>query len=58
MISPLSLTIANLVMQDLETKAIAMLGFQLSFYFRYRDDIVMSTVPSDMIDTLQYFDNF
>ncbi|KAG5344029.1 GTD2A protein, partial [Acromyrmex charruanus] len=33
------------------TKAIAILGFQLSFYFRYVDDIVMA-VPSDMIDLI------
>ena len=36
-------------MQDSEIKAIAMLGFQLLFYFRYVDDIVM-VIPSDMID--------
>jgi len=46
--SLLSLIIADLVMQDLETKAIAMLGFQLPFYFRYVNDIMM-VIPSDMI---------
>ena len=45
-------------MQDLETKAIARLGFQLPFYFRYVDDIVMA-VPSDMIDfILTTFNSF
>ena len=51
--SPLSPIIADLIIQDLKTKAITMLRFQLSFYFRYVDDIVIA-VPSDMID----FDNF
>jgi len=45
--SPLPPIIVDLVMQDLETKTIAMLGFQLPFYFRYVDDIVMMVLPDN-----------
>jgi len=51
--SLLSLIIADLVMQDLETKAIAMLGFQLPFYFRYvNDDHDGNSVWYDFILTI------
>jgi len=44
--SPLSPIIADIVMQDLETCCLRKANCQLSFYFRYVDDIVMAT-PSD-----------
>jgi len=47
--SPLSPIIADVVMQDLETACLNRIKFQLTFYSRYVDDIVMA-VPSDKID--------
>jgi len=41
MSSPLSPIIADLVMQDLETAALESLPFNLSFYYRYVDDIIL-----------------
>ena len=53
--SLLSSIIVDLIMQNLEIKAIAMLGFQLG---SSDDDIVMA-VPSDMIDfILTTFNSF
>lgn len=56
--SPLSPIIADIVLQDLEEKALNTLRFTPRFYFRYVDDILM-TVPSDSIDsTLLIFNSF
>jgi hypothetical protein len=56
--SPLSPIIADLVMQDLEAKALERIEIRLPFYFRYVDDIVMA-VPNDLIDfTLTTFNSF
>jgi len=49
--SPLSPVIADLVMQDLETTAVTNLPFQLSFYHRYVDDILLAA-PSDSLHLL------
>jgi len=49
--SPLSPVIADIVMQDLETSAIKNLPFQLPFYFRYVDDIIL-TAPSNSLHLL------
>jgi len=49
--SPLSPVIADVVMQDLETTCLNRINFQLTFYYRYVDDIVMAT-PSDKIDLI------
>jgi len=49
--SPLSPVIADVVMQDLETARLNRINFQLTFYFRYVDDIVMAT-PSDKVDLI------
>jgi len=48
--SPLSPIIADLVMQDLETSAIKKLPFDIPFYFRYVDDILLA-IPENEIDT-------
>jgi len=56
--SPLSLIVADIVMQDLETECIKKLDFHLTFYFRYVDDIILVT-PNDKIDIiLQTFNNY
>jgi len=49
--SPLSPIIADLVMQDLENTCLDRINHQLTFYFRYVDDIVMAA-PSDKIDLI------
>jgi len=55
--SPLSPIISDLVMRDLEERALETLGLPLPFYFRYVDDIVMA-IPSDSINkTLNTFNN-
>jgi len=41
--SPLSSVIANLVLQDMEKKALNSLFFHISFYIYYVDDIAMGT---------------
>jgi hypothetical protein len=56
--SPLSPIIADLVMQDLESRALKKIGVELPFYFRYVDDIVMA-VPNNLIEfTLLTFNSF
>jgi len=56
--SPLSPIIADLVMRDLEEKALATLGCSVPFYSRYVDDIAMA-VPLDKVnDVLMTFNNF
>jgi len=40
--SPMSPIIAGLVMDDLETKALKILNFQLPLYYRYVDDIMLA----------------
>jgi len=47
--SPLSPIIADLVMQDIETKAIEKLPCALPFFYRYVDDIILA-VPIDLVD--------
>lgn len=55
--SPLSPIIADIVLQDLESKALQQLKFVPTFYFRYVDDIIL-TVPSNQIDnTLTMFNS-
>jgi len=49
--SPLSPVITDVVMQDLETACLNKINFQLTFYSRYVDDIVM-VIPSDKIDLI------
>jgi len=46
--SSLSPIISDLVMRDLEGRALETLGFFLPFYLRYVDDIAMA-IPSDSI---------
>lgn len=56
--SPLSPIIANLVLQDLENKALESLSYVPSIYIRFVDDILMA-VPTDSItETLNIFNSF
>ena len=55
--SPLSPVIADIVMQDIENKALETLGSKLPFYFRYVDDIACA-VPNNLIErTLEIFNS-
>jgi len=55
---PLSPIVADIVMQDLETECINKFDFQLTFYFRYVDDMILAA-PSDKIDMiLKSFNNY
>ncbi|XP_072763715.1 uncharacterized protein [Anoplolepis gracilipes] len=57
MSSPLSPIIADIVLQDLESKTLNTLQFIPPFYFRFVDDIIIA-VPSDTIDeTLNTFNS-
>ena len=50
--SPLSPIAADIVLDDLESKGIAFLPFQLPFYFRYVDDII-TAVPFNKIEIIK-----
>ena len=51
--SPLSPIAADIAMDDLETKCIASLPFQLPLFFRYVDDII-TAVPTNESATLKH----
>lgn len=56
--SPLSPIIANIVLQDLEEKALAALTFTPPFYVTYVDDVALA-VPSSLLEyTLNIFNSF
>jgi len=56
--SPLSPIIADTVMQDLETKCLKRSNCQLTFYFRYVDDIVMATHPNHINVIFKTFNDY
>jgi len=56
--SPLSPIIADLVLQDLETKAIEILPFELPLYFRYVDDILLAAPFDHLNKILEIFNSF
>jgi len=49
--SPLSPILADIVMQDLEEKAIMNIDIDFPFYYRYVDDVVLLT-PVDKVNTI------
>jgi len=55
--SPLSPILADIVMQDLELKAIKELNIRFPFYYRYVDDIVLLTPDNMVDDILNTFNN-
>ncbi|XP_070170456.1 uncharacterized protein [Polyergus mexicanus] len=56
--SPLSPIIADVVLQDLEEKALATLCFTPSFYLRYVDDIALAAPSSAFEHILSVFNSF
>ncbi|XP_071639780.1 uncharacterized protein [Temnothorax longispinosus] len=56
--SPLSPIVADIVMQDLEVKALAILDFIPPFYCRYVDDIAMAVPSTSCTYTLEIFNSF
>jgi len=55
--SSLSPIIADLVMKDLECKALERFGTEIPFYFRYVDDIV-TAIPNHLIEKFLGVFNF
>lgn len=58
MSSPLSPIIADIVLQDLEDRALANLNFTLSFCVRYVDDVALYVPSSSVNYTLNVFNSF
>ncbi|XP_018375985.1 PREDICTED: uncharacterized protein LOC108769469 [Trachymyrmex cornetzi] len=56
--SPLSPVIADIVLQDLERKALDTLGFYIPFYVRYVDDIAMGAPFDKTSKILEVFNSF
>lgn len=56
--SPLSPIIADIVLQDLETKALESIRYTPLLYFRYVDDVVMTSSSHLIEHTLQIFNSF
>jgi len=55
--SPISPIIANIVMEDIETKALHNLNINLPFYYRYVDDIAMAIPREDSQRVLYTFNS-
>lgn len=56
--SPLSPVLADLVLQDIENKALYRIGFKLPLFFRYVDDIILA-VPNDHVNKItEIFNSF
>ena len=55
--SPLSLIIADIVMQDLE-KMLNSLDFDISFYYRYVDDIIIAIPSFKVQEVLEKFNSY
>jgi len=56
--SPLSPIIADLVLRDIETKAISKLNFELPLYYRYVDDILLAASKDQLDAILDTFNSF
>src|SRR5436190_18076462 len=56
--SPLSPVIADITLQDLESRAIENLPFKPLFYFRYVDDVVLMAPPSIFATVQETFNSF
>jgi len=56
--SPISPIIADIVLQDLENKALEKLKFTPCFYLRYVDDIVLTLPSLEYNHTLNIFNSF
>lgn len=56
--SPLSPIMTDIVLQDLEERALTSLNFTPSFYVRYVDDIALAAPSSALEHTLSVFNSF
>jgi len=56
--SPLSPIIANLVLQDLEERALEKINCNIPFYYRYVDDIVLAAPIDHIIKIIDTFNGF
>ena len=56
--SPLSPVIADLVMRRLETVSLMSLNLDVTFYFRYVDDICTAVEPSKIDSIVKQFNSF
>jgi len=56
--SPLSPIIANIVLQDLEKKTLERIDYNILFYFRYVDDILLSAPSEHISEILDTFNSF
>jgi len=56
--SPLSPVIADIVLQDLEEKVLNNINLNLSFYYRYIDDIILAAPPDHFTNILNIFNSF
>jgi len=56
--SPLSPIIADLVLQDLETKAIERLPLELPLYYRYVDDVLLAAPVDKLEEIVEIFNSF
>jgi len=56
--SPLSPILADIVMQDLEERAISSLSLHLPFYFRYVDDTALAAPSASCQKILHVFNSF
>jgi len=56
--SPLSPIIADLILRNLETKAIEKLPFSMPIYFRYVDDILLAAPEDQLLNILETFNSF
>jgi len=55
---PLSPVIADIVLQDLEEKALNNINLNLSFYYRYVDDIILAAPFNHFTNILNIFNSF
>jgi len=56
--SPLSPIIANIVLQDLEEKALQQINCNIPFYFRYIDDMILLAPVDQIPKIVDVFNNF
>jgi len=56
--SPLFPILADIVMQDLEERAISSLSLHFPFYFRYVDDIALAALSASCKNILHVFNSF
>lgn len=55
---PLSPVIADIILQDLENRALETIGVELPFYVRYIDDIAFAALPDRVNDILSSFNSY